>query len=210
MNSISEYLIVLSYMIFLSFSPGPNNILCSVNSTKYGIRNTLPLLAGVISGFFLVGFATSLTIEFFKEQQDILENMRYVCGLYLLYLSYLIATDNPENYKESVDNLESSLKFKDGFLLQLINGKIIFYYIILMTTYASRFGTDYSVKFSLLVGATFVGFSATSSWMLLGSLLRKFLSDSNKAKTTNYILGTLLALVAIDLVFHEELLNLIN
>ena len=210
MNSISEYLIVLSYMIFLSFSPGPNNILCSVNSTKYGIRNTLPLLAGVISGFFLVGFTTSLTIEFFKEQQDILENMRYVCGLYLLYLSYLIATDNPENYKESVDNLERSLKFKDGFLLQLINGKIIFYYIILMTTYASRFGTDYSVKFSLLIGATFVGFSATSSWMLLGSLLRKFLSDSNKAKTTNYILGTLLALVAIDLVFHEELLNLIN
>ena len=210
MDSISEYIIVLGYMVFLSFSPGPNNILCSVNSTKYGIRKTLPLLAGVISGFFLVGFTTSLTIEFFKEQQDIVENMKYICGLYLLYLSYLIATDNPENYKESVDSLESSLKFKDGFLLQLINGKIIFYYIILMTTYASRFGTDYSIKFSLLLGATFVGFSATSSWMLLGSLLRKFLSDSNKAKITNYILGTLLALVAIDLVFHEELLNVIN
>ena len=130
MDSISEYIIVLSYMIFLSFSPGPNNILCSVNSTKYGIRKTLPLLAGVISGFFLVGFTTSLTIEFFKEQQDIVENMKYICGLYLLYLSYLIATDDPENYKESVDSLERSLKFKDGFLLQLINGKIIFYYII--------------------------------------------------------------------------------
>ena len=122
-----------------------------------------------------------------------------------MYLSYLIATDDPENYKESVDNLESSLKFKDGFLLQLINGKIIFYYIILMTTYASRFGTDYSIKFSLLVAATIVGFSATSSWMLIGSLLRKFLSDSRKAKITNYILGTLLAIVAVDLVFHDEI-----
>jgi threonine/homoserine/homoserine lactone efflux protein len=124
-----------------------------------------------------------------------------------LYLSYLIATDDPENYKESVDNLESSLKFKDGFLLQLINGKIIFYYIILMTTYASRFGTDYSIKFSLLVAATIVGFSATSSWMLIGSLLRKFLSDSRKAKITNYILGTLLAIVAVDLVFHDEIME---
>ena len=123
------------------------------------------------------------------------------------YLSYLIATDDPENYKESVDNLESSLKFKDGFLLQLINGKIIFYYIILMTTYASRFGTDYSIKFSLLVAATIVGFSATSSWMLIGSLLRKFLSDSRKAKITNYILGTLLAIVAVDLVFHDEIME---
>ena len=124
-----------------------------------------------------------------------------------MYLSYLVATDDPENYKESVDNSESSLKFKDGFLLQLINGKIIFYYIILMTTYASRFGTDYSIKFSLLVAATIVGFSATSSWMLIGSLLRKFLSDSRKAKITNYILGTLLAIVAVDLVFHDEIME---
>ena len=210
MENLSEYLIVLSYMIFLSFSPGPNNILCSVNSTKYGINKTLPLLTGVISGFFLVGFTTSLTIEYIKEQQDILDNMKYICGLYLMYLSYLIATDDPENYKESVDNLESPLKFKDGFLLQLINGKIIFYYIILMTTYATRFGTDYSIKFYLLIGATFVGFSATSSWMFLGSLLRKFLSDSRKAKISNYVLGTLLAIVAIDLIFHEELLSVIN
>ena len=207
MASISEIIIVLSYMVFLSFSPGPNNILCSVNSTKYGIKNTLPLLAGVISGFFLVGLTTSLTVEFIKDQQGILNNMKYICGLYLIYLSYIIATDDPENYKESVDNLESPLKFKDGFLLQLINGKIIFYYIILMTTYASRFGADYSIKFGLLLAATFVGMSATSSWMFLGSLLRKFLSDSKKARITNYILGTLLAIVAIDLIFHEEIME---
>ena len=207
MASISEIIIVLSYMVFLSFSPGPNNILCSVNSTKYGIKNTLPLLAGVISGFFLVGLTTSLTVEFIKDQQGILNNMKYICGFYLIYLSYIIATDDPENYKESVDNLESPLKFKDGFLLQLINGKIIFYYIILMTTYASRFGADYSIKFGLLLAATFVGMSATSSWMFLGSLMRKFLSDSKKARITNYILGTLLAIVAIDLVFHEEIME---
>ena len=207
MASISEIIIVLSYMVFLSFSPGPNNILCSVNSTKYGIKNTLPLLAGVIAGFFLVGLTTSLTVEFIKDQQGILNNMIYICGLYLMYLSYIIATDDPENYKESVDNLESPLKFKNGFLLQLMNGKIIFYYIILMTTYASRFGADYSIKFGLLLAATFVGMSATSSWMFLGSLMRKFLSDSKKARITNYILGTLLAIVAIDLVFHEEIME---
>ena len=76
-----------------------------------------------------------------------------------------------------------------------------------MTTYASRFGTEYSVKFGLLLAATLVGLSATSSWMFLGSLLRKFLSDSKKAKITNYVLGALLAVVAIDLVFHYEIME---
>ena len=209
MENLSEYLIVLSYMVFLSFSPGPNNIICSVNSTKYGLKKTLPLLTGIIAGFFLVGFTTSLTIEIVKEQQNLLDNMKYICGIYLLYLSYLIATDDPDNYKESVDNLESPLKFKDGFLLQLINGKIIFYYIILMTTYASRFGEEYSIKFGLLTGATIVGLSATSSWMFIGSLLRQFLSDAKKARVTNYVLGILLAIVSIDLVFHDEIMEML-
>ena len=78
-----------------------------------------------------------------------------------------------------------------------------------MTTYASRFGAGYSIKFGLLLAATFVGMSATSSWMFLGSLLRKFLSDTRKARITNYILGTLLAIVAIDLVFHEEIMEIV-
>ena len=78
-----------------------------------------------------------------------------------------------------------------------------------MTTYASRFGEEYSIKFGLLAGATIVGLSATSSWMFMGSLLRQFLSDAKKAKITNYILGILLAIVAIDLVFHDELLEIL-
>ena len=78
-----------------------------------------------------------------------------------------------------------------------------------MTTYASRFGEEYSIKFGLLAGATIEGLSATSSWMFMGSLLRQFLSDAKKAKITNYILGILLAIVAIDLVFHDELLEIL-
>ena len=81
----------------------------------------------------LVGFFTSLTVEIIKEQQDLLDTMKYFCSLYLLYLSYLIMKDDPKNYKQDVDSLESPMQFKDGFVLQFINGKVIFYYIILMT-----------------------------------------------------------------------------
>lgn len=209
MDSLSDYLIILSYMVFLSFSPGPNNILCSVNGTKYGWKKTLPLISGTITGFFLVGLFTSVSVEIIKEQQDLLDNMKYICGFYLIYLSYLIATDDPEKYNENVESLESPLQFKDGFLLQFINGKVIFYYIILMTVYASRFGNEYFIKFNILLGATAVGLGAITSWTILGVFMRKFLSDSSKAQITNYVLGFLLTIVAIDLVFHDELLGLL-
>ena len=95
--SIADFIIILSYMVFLSYSPGPNNILCSINGTKYGWNKSLPLITGMITGFFLVGFFTSLTVEIIKEQQDLLDTMKYFCSLYLLYLSYLIMKDDPKN-----------------------------------------------------------------------------------------------------------------
>ena len=206
--SIADFVIILSNMVFLSYSPGPNNILCSINGTKYGWNKSLPLITGMIIGFFLVGFLTSLTVEIIKEQQDLLETMKYFCSLYLLYLSYLIVKEDPTKYKQDVDSLESPMQFKDGFVLQFINGKVIFYYIILMTVYASRLGDTYLIKFGLLLGATTVGLSAISCWTILGVFLRQYLSDSASAKKINYILGFLLALVAIDLAFHEQILQL--
>ena len=205
--SIADFVIILSYMVFLSYSPGPNNILCSINGTKYGWNKSLPLITGMITGFFLVGFFTSLTVEIIKEQQDLLDTMKYFCSLYLLYLSYLIMKDDPKNYKKDVDSLESPMQFKDGFVLQFINGKVIFYYIILMTVYASRLGSTYSVKFGLLLGATAVGLSAISSWTVMGVFLRRYLSDSIRAKQFNYALGFLLSLVALDLALHDEIIS---
>ena len=210
MENLSEYIIILSYMVFLSFSPGPNNILCSINGTRYGWAKTIPLISGMISGFFLVGFFTSLSVEFIKEQSAFLDSMKYICCLYLLYLSYLIMKEDPGTYTENTEALESPTQFKSGFVLQFINGKVILYYIILMTVYASRLGETYSVKFGLLLGATMVGIAALSTWTTLGVFLRQYLSDEIKARRSNYILGFLLTLVALDLAFHDELLSLGN
>tara|TARA_B100001250_G_C19108289_1_gene489978 strand:- start:71 stop:418 length:348 start_codon:yes stop_codon:yes gene_type:complete len=112
MENLSEYIIILSYMVFLSFSPGPNNILCSINGTRYGWAKTIPLISGMIAGFFLVGFFTSLSVEVIKENENILESMKYVCCSYLLYLSYMIIVDDPRKYKEDVEALESPMQSK--------------------------------------------------------------------------------------------------
>ena len=197
-------------MVFLSFSPGPNNILCSINGTRYGWAKTIPLISGMISGFFLVGFFTSVSVEFIKEQEEFLEQMKYICCIYLLYLSYRIMNEDPGSYTENAEALESPTQFTSGFVLQFINGKVILYYIILMTVYASRLGEAYSVKFGLLLGATMVGVAALSTWTTLGVFLRQYLSDEIKARRSNYILGFLLTLVALDLAFHDELLSLGN
>ena len=56
--NISDFIIILSYMVFLSYSPGPNNILCSINGTKYlenaGYKNIKNIYSdGYKRGIFL-------------------------------------------------------------------------------------------------------------------------------------------------------------
>ena len=117
----------------------------------------------------------------------------------------MIIIDDPKKYRKDTEALQSPMQFTSGFVLQFINGKVIFYYIILMTVYAARLGSTYSIKFGLLVGASFVGLTAVSTWTIMGVFLRKYLSDPARAKKSNYILGFLLSLVAIDLAFHDEI-----
>ena len=78
-----------------------------------------------------------------------------------------------------------------------------------MTVYASRLGSAYSIKFGLLLGASFVGLTAVSTWTIMGVFLRKYLSDPSRAKNTNYLLGFLLGIVALDLAFHDEVMNIL-
>ena len=79
-----------------------------------------------------------------------------------------------------------------------------------MTVYAARLGSSYSIKFGLLLGASFVGLTEVSTWTILGVFLRKYLSDPVRAQKSNYILGFLLSIVAIDLAFHDEILDLLS
>ena len=52
--------------------------------------------------------------------------------------------------------------------------------------------------------------TAVSTWTIMGVFLRKYLSDPARAQKSNYILGFLLSIVAIDLAFHDEILDFLS
>ena len=46
---------MLVFTLPVSFLPGPNNLLSAVHSSKYGFNKTLPLISGMVIGWFLLG-----------------------------------------------------------------------------------------------------------------------------------------------------------
>ncbi len=49
----------LSYILAMTITPGPNNMMCLVNGSRFGFRQTLHFIAGLFAGVIVVMTACS-------------------------------------------------------------------------------------------------------------------------------------------------------
>src|ERR1700733_10704576 len=71
-----------------SVTPGPNNIMLMVSGVNFGIRRTVPQMAGIFSGVFAIVAATGLGLGFLFLHFPLLRVTLMLAGiLYTLYLA---------------------------------------------------------------------------------------------------------------------------
>ena len=51
---MAELIVMLAFTLPLSFLPGPNNLLSAAHSSRYGFKNSLPLISGMVVGWFIL------------------------------------------------------------------------------------------------------------------------------------------------------------
>ena len=126
---LGTWLLYLSVIGILIFSPGPSALLCVSDGIKYGNKKTIPtILGGAIASLILmfisaVGLgavlATSATLFFI---------ITLIGAFYLIYLGYLAwKEDNTKNTMiiDSKNNYNNSfyLRFRKGFTVGISNPK---------------------------------------------------------------------------------------
>jgi len=191
---VAELVVMLAFTLPISFLPGPNNLLSAAHSSRYGFKNSLPLISGMVIGWLILGAVVGYGALFIEENQNILNGLTYVGVLYIIYLSYHISTSH------SVDNEKVSdekLNIGTGIMLQVVNGKAFIHLLILMTTFGTVFGTTFTSKMiivALNVGIKLIGWMG---WGLFGSALKEKFSDEASGILINRIFGFSLFCVAI-------------
>jgi len=191
---VAELVVMLAFTLPISFLPGPNNLLSAAHSSRYGFKNSLPLISGMVVGWLILGAVVGYGALFIEENQNILNGLTYVGVLYIIYLSYHISTSH------SVDNEKVSdekLNIGTGIMLQVVNGKAFIHLLILMTTFGTVFGTTFTSKMiivALNVGIKLIGWMG---WGLFGSALKEKFSDEASGILINRIFGFSLFCVAI-------------
>ena len=90
----------ISYMFVSCITPGPNNLMCMANGTKYGFRKSLRFCLGVTTGFTLILLiAIGCNFFIYNYIPVIIRVMTPLGALYILYLAWIIWRDKPKPKK---------------------------------------------------------------------------------------------------------------
>lgn len=194
-----EYILsVVLFAISSSVTPGPNNIMVMTSGLNFGVRRSLPLLGGICLGFALMLLMVGLGFaQLFSLFPSLSMLVKVVGTLYLLYLAWLIAISRDVGQSSSHTQPFGFIK---GALFQWVNAKawvVAIGAISAFTTVGEQFALQ-----NLTIATTFlvVSFPCVGVWLLFGSLLRRYLSDSRYLRGFNLTMAVLLVLSVLPVV----------
>ncbi len=193
---------MLVFTLPVSLLPGPNNLLSAAHSSRHGFNKSLPLISGIVIGWFLLGVAVAFGALFIEENENLLRILTYIGVVYIIYLSYQISVSSPVDEKDISDE---RLGMGTGIVLQVVNGKAFVHLLILMTTFGTVFGTDLLGKMIIVVLNVAIKLVGWFGWASFGSALKEIFSDPKSGVLINRILGFSLFCVAIWIVRPEIL-----
>ncbi|MDR8019637.1 LysE family translocator [Nesterenkonia aerolata] len=192
---------LLSLVLFVfatAGTPGPNNTIAMASGATFGLRRTIPTIAGVNIGFptmiILVGIGLGQVLE---QWPVILDVLRPIGIIYLLYLAWKIAT-GPTDL--AAQRQGSPPGFVQMALFQFVNPKA---WTMVVGVIAAYTGAWESFVLEILVIAlvyAVFGTPCTTVWALLGVGVGRVLSRPAHLRIFNLVMAGLLVVSLIPAV----------
>lgn len=187
---LQTFLALCLYTAVTSVTPGPNNMMVLASGVNFGIRRTLPHIAGISIGFaamiVIMGMGLGMIFEAYPMLNTVL---RWVGGAYLLYLAWKIAgAAAPENAEGSAG---SPLGFIGAAAFQWVNPKAWVMALGAVATYLPGSPSLSSVAAAALLMAV-INAPCVGIWAAFGVGLRRFLTEPAKLRAFNLTMAALL------------------
>ena len=147
-----EYFLFLQIILFLFITPGTPRIVIISYSMNYGIKSCIWTALGDITANFIQGSLVIFFIgSFFSDNPNILNIIKWIGIIYLLYLSYDIYKSKPKEIK-SLDVNEKTIFsfFKDGFIVAGTSPKAWMFFPLIFPQFID-FNSNYVVQFFILI-----------------------------------------------------------
>ncbi len=187
-----EILIALAaFAIVTSITPGPNNLMVMASGANFGVRRTLPHIAGVLLGFnfmiWMVGVGLIGVLEAIPASFVVLKTLS---AAFLLFLAWKIANAAaPGDDPDAVGG--KPLTFLQAAAFQWVNPKAWALSLAAVGAYVSEAHTVLSLAAVAIIFLA-VGLPSVGTWLLLGTQLRRLLTNRARLRIFNWTCAALL------------------
>ena len=188
-----------SYYFVMFATPGPNNAMLTASGIKFGFKRTLPHLFGIPFGHVIQITLVCLGLGSLFQKYPIIQSyLKWICFIYLIYLSWKILGSFSNNNKET----GRPLKFYEAALFQFINPKA---WVVALTAATAFFPSDESFIIAtafVAITAPFICFPSICVWAIFGSSIKSLISNSKIKKIVEYLLAVLLVVTAVIIIIN--------
>ena len=180
-QTMNVWVPLVVYLAVQSITPGPNNLTCLYLGGAYGLKGVRKFLTASMLGLFTKSFLCgSLNIVLSEIVPMLIGWLKWLGAAYMLFLAWQMARSGWVA-EGSDSGMRKSASFKDGIILQLLNGKSwiasISAFAVYVIPISARFGTV------LWVSLVFLLLALISSliWALFGTSLKNLIARHRKA-----------------------------
>ena len=185
-----EFIALILFILSTSGTPGPNNIMILTSGVNHGIRNSLPHVFGVNTGFLIMIICVGLGIMSLFQQWPVLHQFIQIIGIfYLLYLAMKIATMPVHN---KIKSDKKPFSFLQAAAFQWVNPKAWVMCVSAIVAFSSS-GTNVVEQVLIISGFYFVfGLPCSFAWLMVGKWLQNILTHEIYVKRFNRIMALIL------------------
>ncbi|MEA3251551.1 MAG: LysE family translocator [Pseudomonadota bacterium] len=180
------------YMISMTLTPGPNNLMLTASGANYGYWRTLPHILGIVAGCFVLFSAIALGLGLLFERFPLFQTLLKVIGsAYLLYLAWKIASAPPPDLRLRGEG--RPLTFWQAAAFQFANPKAWVMGLALMAGFLPEQGSTWADALLLAGFAELVALPCISLWAGFGMAVGRHLKSARAWRIFNGLMGTMTA-----------------
>ena len=186
------WLPLMSFAFVASITPGPNNLMLSASGVAFGLKRTIPHIAGTLMGFLLLLVLCGSGVgALVVEYPGAALALKLVGSGYLLYLAWVL---RGAFAIEAVHAEARPLSFVQAFLFQFVNPKGWIMALTAASVFMPSLGPGALALFCLIFAA--ISLPCVLLWTGLGVTLRHVLAAPRERGIAAFVLaGLMLATV---------------
>ena len=194
---------IISMMLFAftgAVSPGPVNIIAANSGAIFGFYKSFSYVLGATTAYSVIvliaGTAFNQLTTYIPHVEVFL---RYLGAIFLLYMSYKIATSRTSTKNKESNSISAAPSFLEGALCQWLNPKAW----LVSLSGAGLFVSSPFYLFAFCTVSFFMCLTGVGIWAAMGHLIKHWLTNEKRQTLFNRLMGLVLACSVIIMLLND-------